>query len=178
MRVLLVVLVLAFAGLLAVDLEPASTSRAAVAEPARLTVPKPAVESVGVAFVRNGWIVRVDRVVPRGARAAEVALRELTQGPTRAERRSGIRTALPEGARLRSLRADADTWLASFSRSTLGSGSTETKRTRLWQIAATLAPHGEKEYAAVATEGRFVTMLRLGVRPGAWRGESGEHDYL
>jgi L,D-transpeptidase-like protein/sporulation and spore germination protein len=178
MRVLLVVLVLAFAGLLAVDLEPASTSRAAVAEPARLTVPKPAVESVGVAFVRNGWIVRVDRVVPRGARAAEVALRELTQGPTRAERRSGIRTALPEGARLRSLRADADTWLASFSRSTLGSGSAETKRTRLWQIAATLAPHGEKEYAAVATEGRFVTMLRLGVRPGAWRGESGENDYL
>lgn len=178
MRVLLVVLVLAFAGLLAVDLEPASTSRAAVAEPARLTVPKPAPETVEVAFVRNGWIVRVDRVVPRGARAAEVALRELTQGPTRSERRSGIRTALPDRARLRSLRADADTWFPSFSRSTLGSGSAETKRTRLWQIAATLAPHGEKEYAAVATEGRFVTMLRLGVRPGAWRGESGENDYL
>ena len=178
MRVLLVVLVLAFAGLLAVDLEPASTSRAAVAEPVRVTVPKPAPETVEVAFVRNGWVVRVDRLVPRGARPAEVALRELTQGPTRAERRAGIRTALPERARLRSLRADAETWFASFSRATLGSGSAETKRMRLWQIAATLAPHGEKEYAAVAAEGRFATMLRLGVRPGRWRGESGENDYL
>ena len=178
MRVLLVVLVLAFAGLLAVDLEPASTSRAAVAEPVRANMPRPAPETVEVAFVRNGWVVRVDRLVPRGARPAEVALRELTQGPTRVERRTGIRTALPERARLRSLRADAETWFASFSRATLGSGSAETKRMRLWQIAATLAQHGEKEYAVVAAEGRFATMLRLGVRPGAWRGESGENDYL
>jgi hypothetical protein len=178
MRVLLVVLVLAFAGLLAVDLEPASTSRAAVTEPVRVTVPRPVPETVEVAFVRNGWVVRVERLVPRGARPAEVALRELTQGPTRVERRAGIRTALPERARLRSLRADAETWFASFSRATLGSGSAETKRMRLWQIAATLAPHGEKEYAVVAAEGRFAAMLRLGVRPGRWRGESGENDYL
>ncbi|MGH3127708.1 MAG: L,D-transpeptidase family protein [Gaiellaceae bacterium] len=178
MRVLLVVLVLAFAGLLAVDLQPASTSRAAVAVPVRVTMPRPAPETVEVAFVRNGWVVRVDRLVPRGARPAEVALRELTQGPTRAERRAGIRTAIPERARLRSLRADAETWFASFSRATLGSGSAETKRMRLWQIAATLAPYGEKDYAVVAAEGRFATMLRLGVRPGAWRGESGENDYL
>jgi hypothetical protein len=178
MRVLLVVLVLAFAGLLVVDLEPASTSRAAVAEPVRVTIPRPAPETVEVAFVRNGWVARVNRLVPRGARPAEVALRELTQGPTRTERRAGIRTALPERARLRSLRADAETWFASFSRVTLGSGSAKTKRTRLWQIAATLAPHGDKDYAVVAAEGRFATMLRLGVRPGAWRGESGENDYL
>jgi hypothetical protein len=178
MRVLLVVLVLAFAGLLAVDLESASTSRAAVAEPVRVSLPRPAPETVQVAFVRNGWVVRVDRLVPRGARPAEIALRELTQGPTRAERRTGIRTALPERARLRSLRADAEMWFASFSRATLGSGSAKTKRMRLWQIAATLAPHAEKEYAVVAAEGRFATMLRLGVRPGAWHGESGENDYL
>jgi hypothetical protein len=178
MRVLLVVLVLAFAGLLAVDLEPSSSPRAAVAEPVRAAAPKPALETVAVAFVRNGWVVRVERVVPRGARPAEVALRELTQGPTRTERRTGLRTALPERARLRSLRADGDTWFASFSRATLGSGTAQTKRTRLWQIAATLAPHGEKESVAIAAEGRFATMLRLGVRPGAWRGEAGENDYL
>jgi len=178
MRVLLVVLVLAFAGLLAVDLEPASTSRAAVAVPVRVTMTRRARETVEVAFVRNGWVVRVDRLVPRGARPAEVALRELTQGPTRAERRAGIRTAIPERARLRSLRAEPGAWFASFSRATLGSGSAETKRMRLWQIAATLAPHGEKDYAVVAAEGRFATMLRLGVRPGVWRGENGENDYL
>jgi hypothetical protein len=178
MRVLLVVLVLAFAGLLAIDLEPGSTSRAAASEPARVTAPKPAPKTVEVAFVRNGWVVRVERVVPRGARSVEVALRELTQGPTKVERRRGIRTAIPEAARLRSLRSDSETWYASFSRSTLGPGSAETRRLRLWQIAATLAPHGEKDAAAIATEGRFVTMLRLGVRPGAWQAETGEKNYL
>jgi len=179
MRILLVVLVLAFAGMLAVDLEPAATSRAVVASAREVAPrPKPAPETVDVAFVRSGWVVRVERIVPKGASAPEVALRELTQGPTKAERRKGIRTALPKNARLRSLRADADTWFASFSRSTLGSGSAETKRTRLWQIAATLAPYGEdKALVAVATEGRFVTTLRLGVRPGAWRAETGENDY-
>ena len=144
MRISLVVLLLAFAGLLAVDLESAATSPAAVAAPARVTVPKPAPRTVDVAFVRDGWVVRVQRVVPKGGSAPEVALRELTQGPTKAERRTGIRTALPERARLRSLRSDAATWFASFSRSTFGAGSAETKRMRLWQIAATLAPHGGK----------------------------------
>ena len=177
MRIPFVVLVLALAGLLVVDLEPSASPRAAVAVPARAAVPKPAPETVDVAFVREGWVVRVQRVVPKRASAAEVALRELTQGPTKAERRKGIRTALPEGARLRSLRSDAKTWFASFSCSTLGSGSPETKRTRLWQIAATLAPHGQKELAALAAEGRFVTTLRLGIRPGAWSAEIGENGY-
>jgi hypothetical protein len=179
MRILLVVLMLASAGLLAVDLEPAATSPAAVAAPVLTAGPKPrpTPETIAVAFVKNGWMTRVTRIVPKGASAAEVALRELTQGPTRAERRKGIRTAIPEGARLRSLRSDTQAWYASVSRSMLGSGSAETKRTRLWQIAATLAPHGDKEYVALAAEGRFVTTLRLGMRPGGWRAETGENDY-
>ena len=179
MRISLVVLVLALAGLLVVDLEWSSAPRAAVGAPARpLVKPKPAPETVDVAFVRNGWVVRVERVVPKGVAPEEAALRELTQGPTRVERRKGIRTAIPESARLRSLRTDGEMWFASFSRSTLGPGSAETKRTRLWQIAATLAPHGDEELAAIATEGRLVTTLRLGVRPGAWRAETGENDYF
>ena len=142
MRILLVVLVLASAGLLAVDLEPSATPRAAVCGAYRVRAAEPAKstpETVDVAFVKNGWVTRVKRVVPKGVAAAEVALRELTQGPTKAERRKGIRTAIPEAARLRSLRSDKRGWYASFSRSTFGSGSAETKRTRLWQIAATLA---------------------------------------
>jgi L,D-transpeptidase catalytic domain/Sporulation and spore germination/Putative peptidoglycan binding domain len=178
MRISLVVLVLAFAGLLAVDLAPSSTPRAAVAAPTRaLAAAKPTPETVEVAFVRNGWIVRVERIVPKHMTPAEAALRELTQGPTRTERRTGIRTALPEGARLRSLRTDGETWFASFSRSTLGSGSAETKRTRLWQVAATLAPQGDQELVALAAEGRLVTAMRLGVRPGSWRADTGENDY-
>jgi L,D-transpeptidase catalytic domain/Putative peptidoglycan binding domain len=176
MRVLLVVLVLAFAGLLAVDLQPSSAPRAAVATPARATR-KPAPQTVEVAFVKNGWIVRVDRVVPKGMTPQETALRELTQGPTRVERRRGIRTALSDTARLRSLRRSSDMWFASFSRSTFGGGSADTKRTRLWQIAATLAPLGDEEVVALASEGRFLTTARLGVRPGTWRAETGEKEY-
>ena len=176
-RVSLVILVLAFAGLLAVDIEPSSAPSAAVAEPVRTRALQSSPRTVDVAFVKSGWIVRVERTVPRGAHPAEVALRELTQGPTRLERQRGLRTALPERARLRSLRGDADSWFASFSRSTFGSGSAETKRMRVWQIAATLAPHGVREQVALAAEGRFVTTVRLGVRPGAWRAETRENDY-
>ena len=154
MRTSLVVLVFAFAGLLAVDLQ-SSASRALPSRPGASRHGAEAVAGDGRGRVRpqNGWIVRVDRVVPRGMTPAEAALRELTQGPTRAERRQGIRTALPERARLRSLRADGQTWLASFSRATLGTGSAETKRTRLWQIAATLAPLGDEDELAARGRG-------------------------
>lgn len=178
MRVLLVVLVLAFAGLLAVDLQSSSAPRAAVATPTRaLANVKREPQTVEVAFVKNGWIVRVDRVVPKGMTPQELALRELTQGPTKLERRRGIRTALPETARLRSLRHTDDAWFTSFSRSTFGAGSAQTRRTRLWQIAATLAPLGEQDVVVVAAEGRFLTTARLGVRPGGWRAETGEKNY-
>jgi lipoprotein-anchoring transpeptidase ErfK/SrfK len=178
MRVVPVVLVFAFAGLLAVDLQSSSAPRAAVATPTRAlaSVLRPP-QTVEVGFVKNGWIVRVERVVPKGITSQEFALRELTQGPTKVERRRGIRTALPETARLRSLRGTPDTWFASFSRSTFGAGSAETKRTRLWQIAATLAPLGEQQDVSLAAEGRFLTTARLGVRPGQWRTETGEKNY-
>jgi lipoprotein-anchoring transpeptidase ErfK/SrfK len=178
MRISFVVAVFALAGLLAVDLQSSSAPRAAVPTPVRaLTSASSTPRTVDVAFMKAGWIVRVARRVPRGMAPAELALRELVQGPTRSERHKGIRTALPEGVRLRSLRSDGDVWFASFSRSALGAGSAETKRTRVWQIAATLAPLGDQESVALAAEGRFVTSARLGVRPGAWRAEIGENDY-
>ena len=176
MRISFVVLVFAFAGLLAVDLQSSSAPHAAVAMKARV-VRKAAQRTVEVAFVKNGWIVRIERTVPRGATPPETALRELLRGPTKLERRKGLRTALPETARLRSLRGSPDTWFGSFSRSTFGGGSAETKRTRLWQVAATLASVGDKTALAVASEGRYLTTVRLGVRPGAWRAETGEKKY-
>lgn len=176
MRISFVVLVFAFAGLLAVDLQSSSAPHAAVVTRAP-AVHKAAPRTVEVAFVKNGWIVRVERTVPKGAALQETALRELTQGPTKLERRRGIRSALPETARLRSLRGSPDTWFASFSRSTFGGGSAETKRTRLWQVAATLSALGGKEILGVASEGRYLTTARLGVRPGSWRAAIGEKEY-
>lgn len=175
MRISLVVLVLALAGLLAVDLEPSAAPRKAEAAPPLKAKRAPRI--VEVAFVRNGRLIRVERVVPEKLAPEVHALRELVQGPTRAERREGIRTAIPEGARVRSVRADGELWLASLSRSTFGVGAPQTKRTRLVQIAATLAPLGPQAYAVVAAEGRLVTTLRLGLRPDEWRAEIGENEY-
>jgi len=179
MRVTLFVLLLAAAGLLTVDLQPSAGTRPASAAPTRelaqAALRKPRV--VEVAFLRKGWVVRVERTLPRGAVPSRFALRQLLKGPTRLERRTGIRTSLPEGARLRSARAGGSSWLVSLNRAAFEGGSADRNRMRLWQITATLAPLGPQEYVALATSGRFLTLQRLGVRPGAWRTESGEDGY-
>jgi L,D-transpeptidase catalytic domain/Sporulation and spore germination/Putative peptidoglycan binding domain len=181
MRLLLVTLLLAVAGTLALDLEPSAAQRAEAAR-ARVEVAKPVVaapQTVEVAFVREGRLVRVERVVPKGVPPRMHALKELTQGPTRAERARGFRTAMRPDVRLRSLRSEHGMWLASFSRSLFGPGTVETVRTRLAQITWTLSRlGGPQEYAAISAEGRLATVLRLGVRHGAWRAQKGEKGYL
>jgi hypothetical protein len=177
MRVLLVTLVLAFAGALAVDLEPAAAPRPHSAG-AAVVKAEIAAKTVEVAFVREGRLVRVERVVPKGVRPEVHALRELVQGPTRDERARGLRSAMRPGVRVRFVRAEGDIWLAKFSRSLLGPGTAATMETRFSQIAATLAQLGPQPYLAISAEGRLVTTLRLGLRPGEWRPERGEKGYL
>jgi len=179
MRTALVVLLLAATGLLAVDLRSSSASPdAAAASPRRLEQVPAKPLTVRVAFFRAGRLVRVERVVPAGTPPERYALRELFEGPTRAERRSGIRTAIPLTARVRSSRSDDEVWRVNVSRSTFAVGTAETRRRRLWQLEATLAPLGDESSVIVATEGRFVTVQRLGVQPGPWTAETGEKDYL
>jgi L,D-transpeptidase catalytic domain/Sporulation and spore germination/Putative peptidoglycan binding domain len=135
--------------------------------------------TVEVTFVREGRLVSVERVVPRNVVPATHALKELVQGPTRAERARGIRTAIPKGTRLRSIRRDGELWRASFSRSLFGPGSATTVHTRLRQISSTLTLLGAPpEHALVSTEGRLVTVLRMGGRPASWRERTGEKGYV
>ncbi len=134
-------------------------------------------EAVDVAFVRDGRLVRVERVVPKGTPPEIHALKELAQGPTALEQAKGLRTALPAGVRLRSLRVDGDVWLARFSRRLLAPATARTMETRLSQITATLAPLGSERYVGISAEGRLVTTLRIGMRPPAWEPEQGEKDY-
>jgi hypothetical protein len=135
-------------------------------------------KTVQVAFVRDGKLVRVERVLPRSARPEMHALRELVQGPTRAERARGIRSAIREGVRPRSIRSSDGTWLVSFSKRLFSPATPRTKRMRLAQIAATLSRlRGPQTHAAISTEGRFATLLRLGVQPGTWREREGERGY-
>jgi hypothetical protein len=180
MRVLLVTLVLAFAGTLAVDLEPGAAPRAArpVAVGAIKTV-TPA-RTVEVAFVRDGRLRWVERVVPRGRRPVRHALRELLRGPTPQERARGLRSAFPRPGvvRLRFVYARDGLWLVRFSRRLVGPVTRETQRTRLAQIRGTLARiEGTQRYAVLAAEGRLVTMLGLGAPLERWRPETGERGY-
>jgi len=143
------------------------------------TAASSAPKTVQVAFVRDGKLVRVERVVPKGVRPELHALRELVQGPTREERARGLRTAIREGVRPRSIRAREDLWLVSFSRSLFSPGAAQTKRLRLAQIGSTLDRlGGPQEYAAISSEGRLATTLRLGVWPAAWRERTGEKGYV
>jgi hypothetical protein len=150
-------------------LAPTATASSAPAAP----------KTVQVAFVRDGKLVRVERIVPRGARPELHALRELVQGPTREERARGIRSAIREGVRPRSIRSSDGTWLVSFSRRLFSPATPRTKRMRLAQIGATLYRlGGPQEHAAISTEGRLATMLRLGVHPRTWREREGEKGYV
>jgi hypothetical protein len=133
--------------------------------------------TVDVAFFRNGYLVRVERVVPDGLAPEVLALRELVQGPTRAERREGIRSALRPGVHLQSVRVEDDIWIARFSRSLLAPATAQTMTRRVAQIGATLAPLGPARYAAIGAEGRLVTTVRLGVWPSRWRSREGEKGY-
>jgi hypothetical protein len=133
--------------------------------------------TVDIAFVRHGRVVRVERVVPPGVRPEVHALRELVQGPTATERAAGLRTALPSSVHLQSIRDQAGIWLARFSRSLLAPATASTTERRFAQIESTLAPLGPEKYAAIGTEGRLATTLRLGVWPGTWRPQEGEKGY-
>jgi lipoprotein-anchoring transpeptidase ErfK/SrfK len=180
MRTFLVVSLFVFAGLLAVDLEPSGSPGAAPlrSDSARSrAVVKREPATVEVAFVRRGRIVRVERVVPRGIRPAAHALRELLQGPTRPERADGARSAFRSGARLRSVRAQGDIWFVRLSRSAFGRATARTMETRLAQVSATLAPLGQPSWVAISAEGRFVTALRIGLRPTEWKAAVGEKGY-
>ena len=179
MRTLFAAVVLGFAGLLVADLEPsAATSRPqAQVVPAPVVVAKPRV--VEVAFHKAGRLVRVEREVPRGVAPAFHAVKSLLRGPTKEERAKGIRSAIGDRVRLRSLRKDSELWRVSFSQELFGPGTAQTVQTRLAQVTTTLHRlDGPQTYAAIATGGRLATVLRLGTRPRSWRGQSGEKGFV
>ena len=188
MRALLLTLVLASAGTLAVDLEPAaappresaaSASRQPAAQRALASArPHAAPTTVEVAFVRQGRLVRVERALPRGAQPALHALRELAHGPTRLERASGLRSALRPGLKPRFVHAAGELFLVRVAGSLTAPAAPRTMGMRMAQISATLAWLGTgRTFAALSADGRLVTTLRLGVRPGAQRLAEGEQGY-
>ena len=167
MRTLSTLLLFSFVGLLAVDLEPGTATRAERGRRAGSRRDRPAggAETVEVAFVRDGRLRRVERVVregatPRGVRAAR-APTGADEGRACARVWNGDSPRRPASAR--SARRD-DTWLVSFSRSLLSSGTARRSVRGSSRSRRRSRPLGPERYVAVSTEGRFVTLLRLGAR--------------
>jgi len=80
--------------------------------------------------------------------------------------------------RIRSVAAEPDGWRVSFSRGLLGPATAKTVRTRFAQIGATLSRlEGSRRFAVISAAGRLTTVLRLGLRPDAWRPARGENGY-
>ncbi|HLF68701.1 MAG TPA: L,D-transpeptidase family protein [Gaiellaceae bacterium] len=181
MRILVVTAAFALAGTLAVDLESSAAPappQADLLPPSLRAEPKPRSETVDVAFVRDGTLVRVERPLPKGAQPALHALRELAEGPTRAEREKGLRTAIRPGLKPRFVRPAGGVLLVRLSRTLLAPATPETMRARLAQIAATLTWLDRAErHAAISAEGRLVSTLRLGVRVAAEPLRQGEGGY-
>ena len=135
-------------------------------------------QTVEVAFVKNGWIIRVDRVVPKGMTPQELALRELTQGPTKVERRRGIRTAL---ARDRATSLAAPHATTRGSRASRGPPSVPAPQRRSARGSGR-SPQRSRRSASRRTSPsrpRAASSRRRGsaLRPGQWRAETGEKNY-
>jgi lipoprotein-anchoring transpeptidase ErfK/SrfK len=180
MRTLTVTLVFAFAGLLALDLRPESSSERAEAAPARAraVAAKPAPRTVEVAFLRRGRLVFVEGTVRKGARADLQALKSLVQGPTREERARGLETAIPKSVRIRAFRPKRDEWHVSFTRSLFGPATPRTQTVRLSQISATLGHlEAPREHAVISTAGRFAAVVRPGRQPATWHARAGEKGF-
>jgi lipoprotein-anchoring transpeptidase ErfK/SrfK len=179
MRTLTVTVVFAVAGLLALDLKPASSTDRAEAASAR---PRTAVAAppttLEVAFLRRGRLVFVERAVRKGTRADLQALKWLVQGPTRKERAAGLESSIPKDVRIRAFRPRPDHWHVSFTRSLFGPATSRTQTTRLSQISATLGRLGAHQSSAViSAAGRFATVIRPGKQPAAWQGRAGERGF-
>ena len=120
---MLVTLLFATAGMLAVDLQPSAAPRAA-----RVTAREESRRGHAVRRSRSRSSATAGSSVssgscPEGVSPERQALRELLRGPTRVERARGLRSGFRPGAvRLRSVLARGELWLVSFSRSLLGSG--------------------------------------------------------
>jgi len=104
---------------------------------------RPAQAPVSVFFVRGegaaSTLQDVGRTVQgRGTQALlTAAFSELLAGPTPAERRAGLTTAIPAGTRLRRLSLEGNVVVVDFSGEVESGGGSSSMLGRLWQIVYT-----------------------------------------
>lgn len=123
-----------------------ATLAVASSAPADSTPPPTQAQTVPVArfhslfdlyFVKSGALTAAPRVIPKTRSVGTRALRLLLAGPTAAERRAGLTTAIPRGARLRSVIRHGDLAIVDLSPS-FGAGPEAAVGLRLAQVVYTI----------------------------------------
>jgi spore germination protein GerM len=107
--------------------------------------------------------VAVRRALPRRSPFAREALAVLLDGPTTAERRSGVTSALPRSARIRSFRLAEGTATIDLAGMRFGTGTTVRQERTATQLARTL----------IGLSGIERVVLRAGGRPWPFVDHSG-----
>lgn len=121
--------------------------------------PGPAAADVSVFFTRAEGtaftVAAARRTVQGGDTAARVhaALEALLAGPTDAERREGLGTAIPAGTRLRAVRVEDGVVWADFSREIDSGGGSASMLGRFWQIVYTATQFRDASRVRILIEG-------------------------
>lgn len=111
-------------------------------------------------FVRGERLAAVKRSVPRVTRIGAEAVKSLLAGPTDAERRSGMETAIPGGTQFRDLVIDANGLArVDLSRTFESGGGTLALTLRLGQVACTLDAFPTVSGVRFALDGQVVDVL-------------------
>jgi len=121
---------------------------------------RPVETTVSVYFIRDEGIASTLAPVERMVRGRGIpslvaaALQGLLSGPTASERAPGLTTAIPEEARLRSVRVERGTVIADFTRAIESGGGSASMLGRFWQIVYTATQFPAAPRVLILIEGQ------------------------
>lgn len=122
--------------------------------------PRAARTQLSVPYLLQDEVVTpVARRVPRTRGVAAAAIRALLRGPTAAERRAGLTSAIPNGTRLRGLTIRSGLATIDLSRRFESGGGSQSMRARVAQVVFTLTRFPTVRRVAFRFDGRPVTSI-------------------
>lgn len=122
----------------AVSLGPVPKTVASTTTTGSDTTPLPAAASLEVWFARGESLVSVQRTHEATLRVATAAIGELLAGPTKAERASGLQSAIPAGTRLLGISIDRGVATIDLTSEYQSGGGSLSMQVRLGQVVYTL----------------------------------------
>jgi germination protein M len=137
---------------------PASASSTATPSATATSTPAPVVTSVSAYFVRGEKVAAAHRT-STGVAVSRAAVLALLQGPSAAERASGLTTAVPSGTTLRSVSVSGGVAVVDLSGTFASGGGSLSMRLRLGQLVTTLTQFPTISSVRLWLDGKAATTL-------------------